>query len=175
MLAGQAEQLETRVYKSESEVNFWADYPIVFRMCLLPVVLYTVFKQYQSEKTFVLVNLGAAGEEFDLENEHLAKDPNDPPELGLSAYVAQSTFQFQGQNLTPKRFGLAILTLLQMTVWCMQGENIVMTVLGEHGEELPDWTWEHVKEGPEITNIRLLSFDEPDISDFDGSSEDSDR
>lgn len=161
MLAGQSEQLKTCVYKSQNVHNLWGDKPVVFRLILLPIILYELFNQFQAKQQFTLLKLGNTGEEFELMNEHLAITPDDPSEMKLAAFAAENVFQFHVRDHAIKHAVATYLTLLQIVIWCIQGENIVMVELGNQGGEIPEWAWEHVQQGPKITNVRLKSFDEP--------------
>lgn len=168
MLAGQAQQLETCVYKSKMVSGLWEELPIVFRIVLLPAVLYIVAQQFIDQRDFVLLNLGRTGEELTLTNEHLAQSPDDPGGTKLVAYAAEHVYPIKSGETPVRQATRAFLTLLQTIVWCVKGEDIVLIGLGSTGGELPEWAWEFVQHGPQITNVRLKSFDSAGHSNGEG-------
>lgn len=165
MLAGKANAMDIRVFKAETITDLWGDYPIVFRLVMLPFIVAGVLHHRQQHADFGMVNLGTKGEKIDLVNDHLLISGDDPEGMTTAAYAAESVMLFGDTENSLKYTAMTIIITLQTIVWCLQGADVELITLGERGGELPEWVWEPVQQGPRITNIRIKSFDEPSLPD----------
>jgi hypothetical protein len=163
MLLGQAMQMDTRVYKVENVSKMWNGQPVIFRMVMLPFVLKGIFTTRHAGKDISFIDLGAAGTQLDAVNPELAFESPSESNMSLVAFVANKTYTFGGDaGSTLKNHLITAMLMLQVAVWCLKGANIVFIVAGPRGGELPEWAWEFVNNGPQVTNVRLVNFDEPE-------------
>lgn len=166
MLLGQAMQMDTRVYKAENVSKMWSGQPIVFRLVMLPFVLKGILASRRAGKDISFIDLGAAGTQLDAVNPELAFESPTDSDMSLVAFVANNTYKFGGDaGSRSKNALITAMMLLQVAVWCFKGTSIVFLVAGPRGGELPEWAWEFVNNGPQVTNVRLVNFDDPESPD----------